>query len=449
MGPTRQIRVAAWCLLASGAIAPFALAQHARDLTMDRFKAVPGSMPRTPPTFAQCYASMRDAIDRLRLAVDSGNIEAAHLHADDAGDAAADLLAVARTPESRTPVAHAEAVERAAREVIAASDTLHDRADRNDLSGCGDAYVRMREGLAALTRIAPPEFACAMHCEGAKVYDAPGPCPVCKMDLKKVTSESFRVDVRPLNGTPNVGQPVELEFRVRDPRGVPVPTLKIVHEKPMHLLIVSGDLSWYAHEHPQPRADGSLRLSVTFPTPGTYTLFHDFTPPEVGQQVVPVAFTIPGPVPSPVALTPDANRAKSVDGYTLSLDTGGPVKTGDATTLRYTISRDGVPVQNLEPYLGAMGHLVLVSKDLASFVHSHPPMDAEGCGPPRKGPAIEFLSHFENPGLYKGWMQFKHAGRVVTVPFTIEVTGERVRLSPHTHEAPAKSVGPNSPFQFK
>ncbi|HLO55135.1 MAG TPA: heavy metal-binding domain-containing protein [Saprospiraceae bacterium] len=28
-------------------------------------------------------------------------------------------------------------------------------------------------------------YQCPMKCEGEKTYDKPGPCPVCKMDLKE------------------------------------------------------------------------------------------------------------------------------------------------------------------------------------------------------------------------------------------------------------------------
>jgi Cu2+-exporting ATPase len=30
------------------------------------------------------------------------------------------------------------------------------------------------------------KYACPMHCEGDKVYDNPGKCPICGMNLQKV-----------------------------------------------------------------------------------------------------------------------------------------------------------------------------------------------------------------------------------------------------------------------
>ena len=29
-------------------------------------------------------------------------------------------------------------------------------------------------------------FACPMECEGKKIYEKAGPCPVCEMDLEKI-----------------------------------------------------------------------------------------------------------------------------------------------------------------------------------------------------------------------------------------------------------------------
>lgn len=53
-----------------------------------------------------------------------------------------------------------------------------------------------------------------------------------------------------------------------------------------------------------------------------------------------------------------------MDGYSVTLNTGGPVTTGKPATMSYTISKDGKPVSDLTPYLGAMGHLVIISQDL-------------------------------------------------------------------------------------
>lgn len=121
-----------------------------------------------------------------------------------------------------------------------------------------------------------------MFCEGSKTYDKPGECPVCHMKLKKQTSEQVSVTVKPVGGgTIEAGKLVNLLWTLKDPHGMQVKDVEIVHEMPLHLLMVSKDLSWYAHEHPKLEADGTFTMTWTFPSGGDYTLFHDFTPKDV------------------------------------------------------------------------------------------------------------------------------------------------------------------------
>lgn len=269
---------------------------------------------------------------------------------------------------------------------------------------------------AALAAAHPYE--CPMHCEGAKTYDTARSCPVCGMALTQVGGERYRVEVTPV-GTIAPGVETTLTIVISDPKGTPVTRLEVVHEKLIHLLVVSSDLSWFAHEHPEQRADGSFVLRMTFPTPGTYTLFHDFTPPRVGMQVVPVELTVAGTAPPPVALVPDGAQAKLVDGLTARLTPSAPLVAGRNLALTVSLARDGTPVTDLEPLLGALGHLIIVSADRQRFVHSHP-VERRGAAPAH-GPDVRFQCQFPAPGVYKAWAQVQRAGRVVTVPFTLRV----------------------------
>jgi hypothetical protein len=142
-----------------------------------------------------------------------------------------------------------------------------------------------------------------------------------------------------------------------------------------------------------------------------------------------VTLKVDGPARPAAPLTVDADKPKTVDGYTVTLDTGGTVTTGKPATFSYTISKDGKPVSDLTPYLGAMGHLVIISQDLKQFVHSHPHEHADGDHDHAKqghadvkgGPKVDFEAHFKAAGVYKGWAQFQHDGKVITVPFTFNV----------------------------
>jgi hypothetical protein len=65
--------------------------------------------------------------------------------------------------------------------------------------------------------------------------------------------------------------------------------------------------------------------------------------------------------------------------------------------------------------MGELGHLMFVGVGTGRYVHVHP-----GGGDAARG-AVEFEAHFPEPGLYKGWGQFKRDGRVRVVPFVVKV----------------------------
>ena len=278
---------------------------------------------------------------------------------------------------------------------------------------------------AAFDARASKQYACPMHCEGAKRYDQPGNCPVCGMMLRLVSAERYAADVRSASGPLRAGMPATLEFQLRDPAGRKVERLEIVHEKPLHLMIVSEDLSWFAHVHPIPDGHGHFRLLVTFPAGGIYVLFHDFTPPGVGMQVVPVELKVDGRRRAAVPLVVDDTRHQLVDGYDVTL-THTALALDAECALTFRLTRGGKPVTDLEPFLGAMGHLVVISADRATYVHSHPLQ-----GNATTGPAIQFNTTFPRTGVYKAWGQFQRHGKVITVPFVFEVT-----VDGHRHPAP-------------
>ncbi|MFN0010310.1 MAG: heavy metal-binding domain-containing protein [Phycisphaerales bacterium] len=300
-------------------------------------------------------------------------------------------------------------------------------------------------------------YFCPMHCEGTKVYDKPGKCPVCKMNLKKQTSDLYTVAVREVSADGGAaitaGKAASLVFKIKNPTGLQITKVETVHEKPLHLLIVSKDLSWFRHEHPAMQQDGTFTLNFTFAHGGEYTLYHDFTPlPDggakegPGQQIVPVAVTVEGTpaAPVPVKLVEDSSAPKAIDGYTVALTTGeggggeGVVKSGGSATLTFTIGKDGTPVTTLAPYLGAMGHLVVLSADGKEFVHSHPKEGHDDHAMTSGGPTVAFEAHFKKPGLYKAWGQFnvgsKDKETILTAPFVFKVEAGEPTHEHHDHK---------------
>lgn len=421
--------------------APSSFAQHGGE----GGHGEPAAQHETPGTYAAAIAEIDERLENIDGLIKAKKLDDVHKEAQVIVDVANALAALALKPGSGVPKEAVKEINLTAKALAGKFDAIDKAGDAGDEAGTKKVLAEMVSLQATLKKYAPAgagehaheTYYCVMHCEGSKTYDAPGKCPVCKMDLKKLTTDKYSVDVKPMGGTITPGKPTMLMFTLKDPTGAPVTTLETVHEKIMHLLIVSKDLSWYAHEHPEVQKDGTFNLTFTFPQAGEYVLFHDFTPPKVGQQVVQVPIKVEGAAPTAKPLAVDADKPKTVDGYTVALDTGGPVKTGAETHLAYTITKDGNPVTDLQPYLGAMGHLVIISQDVKNFVHSHPHEEgAEHASGGKSGPKIDFEAHFEKPGTYKGWAQFQHMGKVITVPFTFNVAqgSSSGEAKPHDHK---------------
>jgi hypothetical protein len=94
---------------------------------------------------------------------------------------------------------------------------------------------------------------------------------------------------------------------------------------------------------------------------------------------------------------------------------------GRVVKLRYDLSANGKPVTDLEPYLAAWGHTLVLSEDAEEYVHAHPieylPTDV---AEPHGGPSVTFDALFPKPGRYRIWTQFKRKGTVTTTTFAVE-----------------------------
>ena len=205
------------------------------------------------------------------------------------------------------------------------------------------------------------------------------------------------------------GRAETLAFRIVRQNGEAVRDFDVKHEKRMHLIIARRDLTGFQHLHPEPAADGTWRTEVTLPEAGSYRVFADFSF-EGEATTLATDLRVDGdadlealPAPQPTAV--------SDGGYDVRLDATGATA-GEESELRYTITRDGRPVQT-EPYLGAGGHLVALREGDLAFLHVHPTDEGAGVG---------FAATFPTAGRYRLFLQFKHEGRVQTVAFTQEVS---------------------------
>ena len=289
-------------------------------------------------------------------------------------------------------------------------------AERVDTAQVAAHAARLDALCAVLEAHAPQRYVCSMHCEPGKIYDRPGSCPVCGMALQRITSDRYRVEITAESAPIRAGLPVMLDFQIKDPAGFDAGTLQVVHEKLLHLILVSHDLSWFSHEHPQPIGHGAFRLRTTFPAGGTYVLFNDFTPDSSGMQVVPVEMTVAGATPRAHEAKIDDGKTKRIDGCDVTLS-HTPLLPSIACAMTFTLTRHGQPVADLEPFLGVPGHLIVINRERTVFIHSHPLENQPSSG----AGIVQFNVVFDRPGVYKAWGQFQRQGKVLTVPFVFEV----------------------------
>ena len=231
--------------------------------------------------------------------------------------------------------------------------------------------------------------------------------------------------------TTRPGVPTTVTATVVDAEtGEPVTDLTRSHEAWMHLIATRADLGTFAHVHPEPTGrPGELQVEVTFPTAGTYVVNTEFRQQgemaDVHQRQL---VTIAGDAPLPVTLAAGP-RTVVVDGIEVEL--GGEAVVGEPSDLHFafTDATTGEPVDDLQPYLAAAGHVVVMKSGAQTFAHEHAEVeDAQGrpvfALPGQTfGPELDVHAEFDTPGLYQLWGQFRLAdGDVITVPFTVEAS---------------------------
>ena len=272
-------------------------------------------------------------------------------------------------------------------------------------------------------------YTCPMHPEVKSA--TPGKCPKCGMDLvaesPAAAKKTFDVVVT-TTPPPLAGKPTTLTFEVVDEAKQRVKEFDVVHEMKLHLLMVSKDLSWFAHEHPELQPDGTMKLDFTFPAGGPHTLYADFKPTSGTPQVIQKPVDVAGPARAPAPLVKDdLTKAKTIAGHQVRLKATS-LNANDSVRLDFIIVKDGKPVTDLTPYLGAQGHCVIISQDGKRFLHSHPEDGghdhAAGAGDhahPKMPGQVTFNTQFPEPGLYKIWGQFLHGKEMVIADFVVDV----------------------------
>jgi len=207
-------------------------------------------------------------------------------------------------------------------------------------------------------------------------------------------------------------RPTELRFAIVGSDGRPVRDFEVEHEKRMHLIVVRRDGSGFQHLHPKLAADGTWSTPIKLDDAGDYRVFADFKREGENHTLATDVF-VDGPVDHRELPRP-ATTADAGDGYQVDLHEPQP------GMLEFEVAKDGKPVE-VEPYLGAGGHLVALREGDLAYLHVHPVTGEgeHGAEPAHEGGApVAFETEFPSSGRYGLYLQFKHDGKVRTAQFT-------------------------------
>jgi hypothetical protein len=196
-------------------------------------------------------------------------------------------------------------------------------------------------------------------------------------------------------------------FTITGEDGTALEAYQDLHDRELHFIVASRDLTSYAHLHPTRDEDGRWSVELPELPAGAYRAFADFQPAGADQYTLGIDLTIPGETATTEPLHPQASD--EVDGYEVTLDRDG---NGASSEVTVTVRRDG-EVVTTEPYLGAAGHLVALRDGDLAYLHVHP-LDEEPAGP------VRFAVEVPSAGLYALFFDFQVDGQVRTAQFVID-----------------------------
>ena len=231
----------------------------------------------------------------------------------------------------------------------------------------------------------------------------------------------------------DAGRPKNLVFSIRDGGGRRLRFIEKTHERPIHLVVVSKDMKEFAHIHPELQPDDTFAVTYSFPHDGEYWLFADFTRPGAAPSVARFRLDVQGE-PHTSAFVADGELTKIRNGLRVTFALPQEIRTGEDLRFRFEVTDPGTgeSVTDLQPYLGAWAHIMIVREDGRRFIHAHAvdeaysasdadPWQHTHAAPGPSPPSVSTMVGFREPGRYRIWVQFQRNGEIVTVPYDFVV----------------------------
>jgi len=211
--------------------------------------------------------------------------------------------------------------------------------------------------------------------------------------------------------------------------GSSITELNTVHEKKMHVFIVGQDLNEFTHTHPDDYPNGTLESDI-----GSYNVLHNFT--KAGRYLIMADYTVKGTnvlkksvfqvdgIESMGAITNEFGNES--DGYDAVLSSDAPIEVGKESAMTIDLTKDGVPLRNIQMYLGSEMHVFVVKDDLSKAGHTHAyrpghNMHFGNMSQVYYGPNVPIRYNFQDSGRYALFIMFKHDGKTVTKRLFVNV----------------------------
>jgi hypothetical protein len=305
-------------------------------------------------------------------------------------------------------------------------------------------------GLIETPAVDDTAWVCPMH--PAYTMDITGKCPICGMDLVRAAPfdvRDYALDFTTVPAIVKAGQNIKLLFRITHPgTGEKITKFETVHDRQYHLFVISQDMEFFQHIHPEEASDGTWSIEVKLPKPGYYKILSDFMPSGGASQFIArplVTAGFSGDLQTESAhLVPDSVSTETVEDLTATVTYDPPVFVAGQyghINFHLTDSATKRPVTDLQTYLAAFGHTLIMSEDMVDYVHSHPidtlAQTGDDGSPPqflvppdadratlealRGGPDVTFEGLMPKPGNYRAWTQFRRNDKVHTFAFTFHV----------------------------
>lgn len=211
----------------------------------------------------------------------------------------------------------------------------------------------------------------------------------------------------------------QVEFSISGPEGEVLRDYAVEHEKELHLIAVRRDFAGFQHVHPIRDESGTWSVELDL-TPGSWRLFADFRASGAESLTLGTDLIVTGDAAGPAPEPAGEIRVAGVEGYQVTLE--GDLRPGSHSQLRLNVRRGQQPVTDLQPYLGAYGHLVALREGDMAYLHVHPEGGPED-GRTQPGPDISFVAEVPSQGRYYLYLDFRHRGKVRTAPFVLDAGG--------------------------